>query len=173
MPAPDRGHVNDCAFDRLDTIILVENTAFSHAVVLIQGESVRVGAGLAMGSMFVNQVFGSAKPLLKHCLQWNGTGGEGLRPQCFPWGRPVQVSVSLLRGISIDFDHALSEIDDPNLGYLAACVERELGISIMVEAGIGHFDEQQDIGWARQFLFVIVVSRFEEHDIWYKLTPLR
>ena len=49
------------------------------------------------------------------------------------------------RGVGVDFDLAVAEVDYPNFRYAVAGVEREFFAAVGFDSGVGDFYEQEDV----------------------------
>ena len=80
--------------------------------------------------------------------------------------------VAVGRGLPADLDVPGREIDDPEFRNGVTGVERALHGTVVVQAGVGHFDQQQDIGRPSVGVLVKVRPRLEQREVRLRLAEV-
>ena len=99
----------------------------------------RVPTGLVLG--FTEESRGAHA----RSAAWRRDEGRRERSGGQPLTRPIR---TLLRP-GVNLDRRVRKIDDPDLGDIEFCVERELSAPVISQRAFGDFDEEEDVGAAR------------------------
>src|SRR5687767_6000939 len=63
-----------------------------------------------------------------------------LNVHCITWPRFTDRRVACEMWFTINLDHLLGKVDQPNLAYACPAVSRHLNISVIVNSAVGHLD---------------------------------
>jgi hypothetical protein len=67
--------------------------------------------------------------------------------------------------IAVNLQPAPRQIEEPGFANSVSRIQRKLHIAVVVNRRVRHFDEEQDIGGARQGLAILVRPRREERYV--------
>ena len=69
----------------------------------------------------------------------------------------------------MNLDRLILEVHKPNFRNSARAIERKLDIAIVLDRGVDDFDQQQDVGWCRQRMAIIISASLEKNEIGLRL----